>query len=849
VKSNARRAEEDAESFYKVFLDSRNTGGSALIAWALHSLARTRLLINAALIDELTGWWLRKTPLINSPAPMKHHVTPELRIIPSIFRTFVTSAIHDDETVELLKRALEAQIRHKDYLSSHMRDLRNLYVPRDSEYEDFARFVLSRSQAVAVVSGRKGCGKTAFILDKLRHSQGLVSYMKAQGLRKVSCNGFVMDARTLITPNTPHEDDIERQLSAAIARHIRERFLQHFSLHTHAGGALRIDISQGELEDRKYCGVVPDGAHRSVAATALLCTRNGTGKSRAFRKLAGATTAAEPLTRLQAIASRLHELGLNDIDVALRYFGIEHPDHNFWCALYAAWFRTEQPLLAFDQLESVPPEIRVPLIEAIVKLTSMLTTQSGRHRRRWKIVIALRSETMNEARDVLWKDPTLILLGESTARLPGNLSPLGNPLTPDCMFQIVDQRMRAVAEMYRRSLPANSELVCAAERLREIFRDQWNMCVSGSRCERALLARHCASANIRSALMIAYASCLTALYEERRAVRLRTRDKQPRSRRGELLAWMRCSPKKIAERFKITQPEGRLHRLKLAMFSLGRKKSNDVELTTSGSPDDLDHEINKRDEKEGRNSVSKRTISFKRVAFAASLLFVVALAFVAQDYMESEQVVSTGASQWHHMTLPDGTVVHVDARSRVEVAYTGEERVVHVYEGSAVFEVAKDAERPFIARTHLVDAMAVGTRFGVSIDSGVTTTVSEGVVKVTGRGTVGGKAVMLSAGEELRVSDNALTSPHFAQVDAERKLQWANGQLILGGMTVAEGVEQLNRRNRMQIIVDGPTLGAKVVEFASVKVDSPEAYAIAVAKGSGVTMTLDRENGVIRLSE
>lgn len=322
-----------------------------------------------------------------------------------------------------------------------------------------------------------------------------------------------------------------------------------------------------------------------------------------------------------------------------------------------------------------------------------------------------------------------------------------------------------------------------------------------------------------------------------------------RSDRREFLAWMRRSPENIAELFKIAQLDGKLRRLKLAMRSLGLTKSNVVELTTSGSPYGLHREINDLDDEDDREPVNKRKLAFKLVAFAASLFVGVALAFVAQDYMQSEQVVTTGASQWHHMTLPDGTAVHVDARSKVEVAYTDEERIVHVYEGSAVFDVAKDAARPFIARTHLVDAMAVGTRFGVAIDPGVTTTVSEGVVKVTGRGKTDGKAVVLKAGEELRISDSTLTTPHFAHVDAERKLQWTNGLLELGGLTVSEGVEQLNRRNRTQILVESSSLGARVVKFASVKVDSPETYAKAIAQESGVTMILDKENGVIRLSE
>lgn len=320
----------------------------------------------------------------------------------------------------------------------------------------------------------------------------------------------------------------------------------------------------------------------------------------------------------------------------------------------------------------------------------------------------------------------------------------------------------------------------------------------------------------------------------------------PRSDRREFVAWMRRSPENIVELFKIVELDGKLRRLKLTMRSLGLTKSNVIELARSGSPHEPHCAINGLDESEAEH---KRAFSYKLAAFAASLVLGVA-GFVAQEYMEPEQLVTTGASQWHHMTLPDGTVVHVDARSKVEVEFTDEARIVHVYEGSAVFDVAKDSKRPFISRTHLVDATAVGTRFGVSIDPGVTTTVSEGVLRVTGRGRTDGKSVMLKAGEELRVSDSLLTSPRLSHVDAERKLQWAkDGMLVLGGLTVSEGVEQLNRRNRIQILVDSPALGEKVIKFASVKVDSPETYAEAVAKDPGVTMTIDKENGVIRLSE
>jgi ferric-dicitrate binding protein FerR (iron transport regulator) len=241
--------------------------------------------------------------------------------------------------------------------------------------------------------------------------------------------------------------------------------------------------------------------------------------------------------------------------------------------------------------------------------------------------------------------------------------------------------------------------------------------------------------------------------------------------------------------------------------------------------------------------------SLQLVALAGSLVVGVALAFVAQNYMQSDQVVSTEASEWQHRTLPDGTVVHVDAHSKVEVEYSDATRIVHVHAGSAAFEVAKDPKRPFIARTDLVDALAVGTRFGVAIDQGVTTTVSEGKVKVTKRGSGNENAVMVRAGQELRVSETSPLPSQPSRVDAEREFLWTRGLLDLSGMTIAEGVRQLNRRNRIQIMVESPALAARTVEVATVNVDSPESYAKAIARERGVSIIIDKESGIIRLSE
>lgn len=206
--------------------------------------------------------------------------------------------------------------------------------------------------------------------------------------------------------------------------------------------------------------------------------------------------------------------------------------------------------------------------------------------------------------------------------------------------------------------------------------------------------------------------------------------------------------------------------------------------------------------------INKRAISLKLLAL--SLILAVALSFALRASMTSQHSIATSANQWHHTTLPDGTAVHVDAHSRVKIEYTDEARTVYVDQGNAVFEVTKDPKRPFVARTHLVDATAVGTRFGVSIDNGVTTTVSEGIVRVTARGQHGkGISIMLNAGEQLRVPYGGRGVPTQVKVNAERKLEWATGWLTFEDDTIGEIVSELNRRNAVQIEIEQPEVAAR----------------------------------------
>lgn len=113
---------------------------------------------------------------------------------------------------------------------------------------------------------------------------------------------------------------------------------------------------------------------------------------------------------------------------------------------------------------------------------------------------------------------------------------------------------------------------------------------------------------------------------------------------------------------------------------------------------------------------------------AAAVLLVIG-AITAYEWQRGVYVTDTGERQ--SVNLPDGSIVTINARSRIAVRYTDSQRVIELHEGQALFRVAKNPERPFVVRTGNASVTAVGTQFDVYRRStGTTVTVVEGKVAV-----------------------------------------------------------------------------------------------------------------------
>ena len=178
----------------------------------------------------------------------------------------------------------------------------------------------------------------------------------------------------------------------------------------------------------------------------------------------------------------------------------------------------------------------------------------------------------------------------------------------------------------------------------------------------------------------------------------------------------------------------------------------------------------------------------------------------------STNTIETRIGEWRKVQLADGSRLSVGPNTLLRIEFSDGFRRVHLQRGETMFEVSKDAARPFIVDAGGVFARAVGTRFGVDhTDASVRVTVAEGKVAVV----QGGQAALLEHDVDLRVATSlekdegveiALNTPALPlrkeKVDSWTELAWASGQLSLQQATVAEAVRQFNRRNLLQIVIE-----------------------------------------------
>ena len=153
--------------------------------------------------------------------------------------------------------------------------------------------------------------------------------------------------------------------------------------------------------------------------------------------------------------------------------------------------------------------------------------------------------------------------------------------------------------------------------------------------------------------------------------------------------------------------------------------------------------------------------------------------------------------------LSDRSVIHLNADSRASVAYARTRRDVRLHQGDAVFDVAKNARRPFNVLAGNATVTAVGTSFEVDmVGDAVEVRVFEGAVQVS---RANAEPRRIGRGEWLLLASNDRMSA--GRFEPATYQDWRSDWLDAESMPLKYVVARLNRYSVDKVVLSNAAIG------------------------------------------
>ncbi|MGK6353873.1 FecR family protein [Sphingomonas sp. DT-207] len=189
----------------------------------------------------------------------------------------------------------------------------------------------------------------------------------------------------------------------------------------------------------------------------------------------------------------------------------------------------------------------------------------------------------------------------------------------------------------------------------------------------------------------------------------------------------------------------------------------------------------------------------------------------------------TARGQQLEIDLADGSRLHLNGETSLDVTLDAESRSVAMRRGEAYFDVAHRPDQPFTVHAGGSATRVLGTAFDIDMASGgVRIAVYRGKVRFGGDG-VDDEAVTVEAGWRTRFADGQARAP--TRFDAAQQ-DWRQGWLDTDNMQLGELINALNRRGG-RLVAPPPKALASVAVSGRFRLDSPQQLldAMGVAYG------------------
>nr|WP_314434653.1 FecR domain-containing protein [uncultured Brevundimonas sp.] len=184
---------------------------------------------------------------------------------------------------------------------------------------------------------------------------------------------------------------------------------------------------------------------------------------------------------------------------------------------------------------------------------------------------------------------------------------------------------------------------------------------------------------------------------------------------------------------------------------------------------------------------------------ATGMAAALAIAFVALDgptRLRADVITRPGEQKM--LTLADGSTVHLNTDSAIQVVYAPDRRIVRLLRGEAAFTVAPNSKRPFTVEAGGGSTTALGTRFIVR-RSGVQTQVS--VTEHSVRVASNPASVVVAQDQTSTYDPNQPPSAPFASSVGVGA--WQDGWLVFDDQPLSTVVSEIGRYSALPMTVIG----------------------------------------------
>jgi transmembrane sensor len=231
-----------------------------------------------------------------------------------------------------------------------------------------------------------------------------------------------------------------------------------------------------------------------------------------------------------------------------------------------------------------------------------------------------------------------------------------------------------------------------------------------------------------------------------------------------------------------------------------------------------------------------RALATSRLAASVTVLAITSLGGISAWYaveQRNTQTYATHVGEFHQVTLEDGSRISLNTDSEVRVRYSSNYRHVDLTRGEALFQVAKNKEKPFDVEAGSTTVRAVGTAFSVRLHEAganerVDVVVSEGRIAINPP-----SKETYAAGSVASVRNGRVGATIVASEDITSKLSWTTGRLMFQGEKLSAVVQELNRYNLRKLQITDPDISDLRIG-GTFQATDPDGFARALGATFGI---------------